>query len=96
MINTCEEKVSGGHLHDGGSALNLYINGKLACSSKANYGPIPEVGFITGGHSTGITRGEGTKRESIKNMTECTQPIPVKKGDIIRMDSLYDLNAHTL
>jgi hypothetical protein len=30
--------ISEGHLHDGGVAMDLYINGKYECSSNAVYG----------------------------------------------------------
>jgi len=40
-----------------------------------------------GGESTGDT---------ITNMSNCEKNIPVKKGDVLTMNSVYDLKTHPL
>ncbi|QDS74106.1 hypothetical protein FKW77_009732 [Venturia effusa] len=69
-----------GHLHDGGDEMNLYINGKQACTSKATYGD-------------GIG---GSETKMITSMSMCTDPIPIKKGDTLSMGVVYDLKKYPL
>jgi len=68
-----------GHMHDGGKAMVLKINGKEVCSSNAVYG---KGGDIAG--------------EKILYMSLCGQNIPIKKGDVLTMNSIYDLKSHPL
>jgi len=70
-----------GHLHDGGVQMDMSINGKHACTSKAGYG--------------GESGSEGSG-ETISSMGYCDGPIPVKKGDALTMSTIYDLKAHPL
>ena len=64
--------------------INLYLNGKEICASKATYAPLPVM-----------KEGERS-REGIKAMSACDIPIPVKKGDVVTMESIYDLEQHPL
>jgi len=70
-----------GHLHDGGVQMDMAINGKHVCSSKATYGG---TGSQVGGW------------ETISAMSYCDGPIPVKKGDGLSMATIYDLKKHPL
>jgi hypothetical protein len=79
-------KRQGGHLHDGGDSVNLYVNGKKECVSKAGYGG---PGAIRVGN-------DGRKWETISSMTQCLTPIRVKKGDQVEVEAHYDINAHPL
>lgn len=74
-----------GHLHDGGEAMELYLNGKKVCTSKAIYG---------GEGGTMVVAGK--KWETISEMTDCDGTIPVKTGDRLKMKALYDLDKHPL
>jgi hypothetical protein len=74
-----------GHLHDGGVAMQLFINGKHLCDSKAGYGGE--------GASTNVN---GQQWEVLSSMTYCDGPFPVKRGDELSMASVYDLKKHPL
>ncbi|KAF2675195.1 hypothetical protein BT63DRAFT_31242 [Microthyrium microscopicum] len=74
-----------GHLHDGGVAVDVAINGKPVCTSKAGYGGA--------GSETEVN---GKKYLAISSMSVCGGPIPVKKGDALTMNILYDLVQHPL
>lgn len=69
-----------GHMHDGGEAMVLYINDKEICTSKADYG----------------SGAAGEDSSTIRSMSWCPEIINVKKGDVMRMSSLYDLKKHPL
>jgi hypothetical protein len=73
------------HLHDGGVNVQLFKNGALVCSSEAIYG---------GGQST--TTVDGKKWETIQGYEFCTKPIEVIPGDILVLESNYDLIKHQL
>jgi hypothetical protein len=73
-----------GHLHDGGEAVNLYLNDKKVCESQAGYG---------GPGAVRVTK-DGRKWETISSMTDCMDPIPVKKGDKLEIEANYDITKH--
>jgi hypothetical protein len=75
-----------GHLHDGGTNIQLLINGKLVCDSRATYG---------GAQGT-LVNEDGSKWESISSMSSCRDPVPVKKGDVMTIVSVYDTSLHPL
>jgi hypothetical protein len=77
--------VARGHMHDGGTGMNLYVNNKLYCSSKAIYG----------GPGGTITIN-GKDWSTIATMTECNEPIPVRKGDKLKIEATYDTKEHPL
>jgi hypothetical protein len=72
-------------MHDGGTGVNMYVNGKVYCKSKAIYG---------GPGGTIIL--EGKTWATIATMTECNDPIPVKKGDKLKIEATYDTKEHPL
>ena len=63
----------------------LYVNNELKCTSKAVYGG-------KGGKLT----VDGKTWETISKMTECNDPVPVKVGDVIKVEGTYDTKAHPL
>ncbi|KAF2435989.1 hypothetical protein EJ08DRAFT_645019 [Tothia fuscella] len=73
-----------GHLHDGGINIQVKINDKEVCNSKAAYGGE--------GHVTKTP--EGRVWETIRETSTCYDPIKVKKGDKIYMQANYDLDLH--
>jgi hypothetical protein len=75
----------GGHLHDGGTSVSLYVNNQLKCTSNAIYG----------GQGGKLTI-EGKSWETISKMTECSEPVAVKTGDTIKVEGTYDTRAHPL
>ena len=98
---TVSSNQSGGHLHDGGTVLNIYKNQEVICASKAQYGR-------GGGHAHGRTvaerrslskrQGNGPSvdgKEHISQMSTCVMMGPVKASDNIWIDAEYDFNKHT-
>jgi hypothetical protein len=73
-----------GHLHDGGEQLKLIINDKVVCNSVATYG---------GAEST-LVGNDGKKWETINAMSECNDPVKVKKGDVVQLEAAFDTIAH--
>jgi len=71
-----------GHLHDGGSALEIYKNNKLACQSLPTYGREP-------GANPDVP-------ETIISMSWCHDAIRFFKGDNLTIKSHYDVDAHPL
>lgn len=69
-----------GHLHDGGVQMDLFINGKPSCQSKATYGE-------------GMA---GSDIKTINSMSMCTDPIAVRIGDRLSMGVEYDLKRYPL
>jgi hypothetical protein len=69
-------------MHDGGVSIGMKVNGKLQCTSNAIYdGPR-------------WTAKDGKVWTSISKMSDCENPIPVKKGDSIFFDVKFDEVAH--
>jgi hypothetical protein len=78
-------KIVEGHLHDGGVAIDLYINNRYTCSSTAVYGG-----------ETGTTIQNGKTWETISGMTICPGPIKIGDGDYMSITARYDLTQHPL
>lgn len=70
---------SDGHMRDGGVEIPIYINGKMACESKATYG--------------GGWQEEGAL-PTLSSMTKCDQPVPVKANDVMTLQAVYDYGIH--
>jgi hypothetical protein len=72
------------HMHDGGSDLQMAIDGKVICDSKAIYG------------GPGGTRmnEKGEVWETMSGVTECMGPLEVKKGQVVTLKADYDLEKH--
>jgi hypothetical protein len=73
-----------GHMHDGGSNIEVKVNDKLACDSQAIYGGKGHVG----------TTHDGKTWQTIGDMKTCPEGVVVRKGDKISMSANYDLEAH--
>jgi hypothetical protein len=78
-----------GHLHDGGSALQIYLNENVICNSTAQYGQGAE--YV----STGQASGDGNWK-SISDMDECTIKKDTALGDTLHIVANYDLGLHPL
>ena len=68
-------------MHDGGTHLQITINGKVVCTSYAIYG-------------TKGTTEDGKEWTSLSLMTNCEKLIPVKKGDKMKLIAHYDEGLH--
>jgi hypothetical protein len=74
--------------------MDLFINDKYTCSSKATYG------ISTEGHShdSGSTGGPDASIKTITSMSACNAGagIKVKKGDYMTATAEYNLASHPL
>jgi hypothetical protein len=73
------------NLKSGGTGMVLYINDSPVCNSKPTYGG-----------ELGTFNMNGTRWETISQMSLCTLVLPVKRGDKVVVESIYDLNSHPL
>lgn len=64
----------------------LTLNGKPICDSQAKYG--------LDAQATSSLAPNGKAWQVITEMTQCTEPISVKKGDKLQMISIYDNELH--
>jgi hypothetical protein len=84
----------------------LLINGKVKCDSKAKYGgaeatmakPGPTApkteGHTHGGGMGMPTPPTGEVWETLSGMSACAEPVKVSKGDVLTLQSNYDLVKH--
>jgi hypothetical protein len=98
-----------GHMHDGGDNVELKINDKTVCVSRATYGdnsesviaaPVaPEADSpSSGGAMAGMAGGMagGHSASSITSMSACTEHIKVVKGDKLTITANYDIIKHPM
>jgi hypothetical protein len=78
--------IKGGHLHDGGMAIQMTLNDKVVCES------FPTYGAVAGGRKA----PNGKEWQTISGMSRCDDPWPFKKGDVIKLVSIYDTEIHPL
>jgi hypothetical protein len=76
-----------GHMHDGGSHVEVYTNDQLACNSTATYGGDPL--YVSKGLNEAMDA-----EDHISSMSYCRGMGHVKKGDKIHLKAVYDLIAH--
>jgi hypothetical protein len=67
-----------------GSSVVAFVNDKTVCTSEARYG------------ASGSFSVDGKPWTTISQMSECLDPITVKKGDAVRLEVTYDEIAHPL
>ena len=70
----------GGHLHDGGIAIELWVNNVLACRSLPTYGKPKNAG--------------PDFPETIIDMETCETPFRIHKKDLLRVVTYYDIDKH--
>ena len=85
MADSASLTVTVGHVHEEAVQMDLFLNDKYICSSKAKYGS-----------AVGQVDKNGNPWESIKEVTTCSGPIHVKSGDCLSMTAEYDLTKHPM
>jgi hypothetical protein len=65
--------------------MQLLLNEKFVCNSTATYGG-----------KGGTVTLNGKEWQTISSMSECREPLKVKKGDNISMKSFYNTIKHPL
>jgi len=76
-----------GHLHDGGTDITLFVNGKKVCKSGQVYGAKPE--FIEPD-----SMGDMAGMKHISACGVCQNFAEISKGDTIKMVANYDTSKH--
>ncbi|KAF2671725.1 hypothetical protein BT63DRAFT_452228 [Microthyrium microscopicum] len=97
-----------GHMHDGGTRVELYINDKLACSSKMFYNRRPGYGSLTvpaSSHShatTTLARRDDPSHHDpfggkhISDPGQCTSFGRVEKGDKMYAKAYYNTKEYNV
>ena len=70
-----------GHMHDGGLEVQITVNGKSVCSSKAEYNTSPD--YIS-----------DPKSKHISRYTPCIAIGDIKKGDKLALSAGYDFDTY--
>jgi hypothetical protein len=89
-----------GHLHDGGSSVDIYQNDQLFCSSEAKYetGGEPPVSHSGMNMKRQLEGGDwkNTEIPHITSLSRCNFPEgkPMKAGDGLYMAANYDLDKY--
>jgi len=82
-----------GHMHDGGSHMNLKVGGKLVCTSVMHYNARP-------GYQRKQKRqhnhGAGSKMDHISDPGACIDFGTVKSGEKLSAEAVYDGSKHPL
>jgi hypothetical protein len=72
-------------MHDGGTSVTMFLNNKPVCVSKATYGGAGSALQVN-----------GKEWQTITTMSECSNPVDIKKGDILTVSATYDTKNHPL
>jgi hypothetical protein len=82
-----------GHMHDGGTHMNLYVGGNLTCKSVMHYNARPGYTLGGGGHKVKRQHAHGGAEASAKHISDpgaCTDFGPVKSGEKLSGEAVYD------
>jgi hypothetical protein len=82
-----------GHQHDGGHLVELYVNGKLSCSSKQMYGN-RRGGYIEPTDGTVLPDMVMPPGSHISDVGVCKDWGEVRAGDRLRTLAYYDDQRH--
>lgn len=77
-------------LSDGGVEVDLLIDDKFACKSKAIYSTL---GADTSGHSHSVQAAD-VSMKVVAEMTTCSGRIKVKESDALTITVEYDMKTH--
>jgi len=86
--------ATGGHMHDGGTSTDIYLNDKVICTSTPQYGK--GEGHHGGMEGMGPTEGGGASNNAdiphiqSQNRCEFADGMPLKKGDKMYISANYD------
>jgi hypothetical protein len=90
----------GGHIHDGGTNIEIFQNKKMICNSTALYGMTP--GYVEpmslmsmGSMSMNMSgMNVGIDNVHISNMSTCYDVGMLNKGDNLTVQAFYNTNLH--
>jgi hypothetical protein len=89
-----------GHLHEGGTNIQVFKEGKLTCTSTPHYSNFPSSGMGSMNHGKRQIMGPNTTTnaniEHIDKQGGCifNTPLPVKKGETMFIQANYDFTKH--
>jgi hypothetical protein len=73
-----------GHLHDGATSIDLFMNGKRVCEAKATYSSGPSAAGMGANHGG----------EHISSISSCPLGVPLKVNDKFWLAANYDFTKH--
>jgi hypothetical protein len=85
-----------GHLHDGGTKTQIFVDGKMACENVASYGTKPE--FVQPEMSGMSAHSHGAPTKHISDMSTCfgnsLSHSQMKKGQKWTLKAHYDFDQN--
>lgn len=90
-----EMVVMGGHLHDGGTTAQMFVNNALICDSKAAYSEKPEYVYKS---TTAMPMGEKFAENHISSMNVCffdQKQKKLDKSEAWTLKGFYDYDKYT-
>ena len=81
------------HLHDGGQSIELYVNGKLSCHSRAMYAN-RRGGYHEPNDGTIVPAMYMPPGSHISDVAVCKDWADVKTGDRLKIKAYYDEGVH--
>jgi len=88
-----------GHMHDGGTDMQLYVGGKMVCKSVMHYNARTGYGGSKNNTMSHTKRQHGGHKDSglhISDPGACTDFGKVNKGDRLTAEAWYDSNKYPL
>jgi hypothetical protein len=86
--------LAGGHVHDGGLRVDIFVDDKVICDSITSYGGRPE--FVQASPASGLNSMKGMEKmqsmSHISDQTECHNVGELKKGQKLKLKAYYDLS----
>lgn len=83
------------HIHDGNTKQDIFMDGKLVCSSVPAYGETAEfVSHVEGDDGHGHDHGESEHLYHVSSITQCANVAKVVPGSHFSIASYYDYEKH--
>jgi len=86
-----------GHMHDGGTNMQLFVSGKMVCKSVMHYNA--RTGYNPGGHKLRKRQHGGHGNDGAMHISDpgaCTDFGEVKAGDRLTAEAWYDADKYGL
>jgi hypothetical protein len=85
--------TSARHVHDGGTKVDLFVNGKLSCTSKQIYAN-RRGGWVEPTDGTVLKNMVMPEGTHISDVGKCKDWTSVKKGDKLKVIAYYNDTEH--
>ncbi len=83
------------HIHDGNTKQDIFLDGKLVCSSVPAYGETAEFVTHNEGDGHGHDHGEDEHTYHVSSITQCNNFAKVVPGSHVTITSDYDMKTYS-